>query len=131
MGKELRDLAISVDYLFELPGKFRQRASNQGRPYQRWLVGRRYRSHHARHHLDPGSESDRSGVGRESVLSAEDFGRHHSGGGATDVKQHAPVIGLPCCLLINTQTCGKPHRNQRAVEAMFQRHADGQVGRQR
>jgi hypothetical protein len=70
-------------------------------------------------------------MGRQRVIVAESLGGDLRVGGAANVEQQARIVGLRGRLLVDAQPLAEPHRQQRALQAVLQRHPDPEVRRQR
>ena len=125
-----RHLAERGEVVLEDPGDPGQAAGELPGPHDGRAAGRSHRADEPGRHLRPRPEPVRCGVRRECVVGAEEVRGDVGVGGAPDVEQLARVVGLACGLGVDTQAVGQPHGEQRAVQAVLQRYADAEVGRQ-
>ena len=127
----LRDLAESGEMFLEDRGDPGKAVGKLAGAHERRAARRRDRAQEAGDHLGPRPEAGGSRVPRQRVVGAEDLGGDVGIGRAADVEQQARVVRLRRRLRIDAQTVGKPHREQRAVQPVLERHPDAEVRRQR
>jgi hypothetical protein len=115
----------------EQSGEPRQTVRELAGAHKRRAARRGDRPEESGDHLGPRPEPDRSRVARQRVVATEDLGGDVGVGRAADVEEQARVVGLRRRLWVDAQTVCEPHREQRAVQPVFERNADAQVRRQR
>jgi hypothetical protein len=129
VGEHRGHLAKRSDLMLEDPGEPWKAAGELPGTRDRRAAWWRHRTEEAGCHFCPRREPARSGIRRERVVGAEQLRGDVGVCGAPDVEQLTRVVGLGCRRRINVQAIGQPHREQRAVQAVLQRHADAEVRR--
>ena len=130
VAQHLPDLAESGDEPLELLARLRELAHGRSGAYRLRATRRGQGAHDPCHRLCSGPESRRSRVCRQRILTTEELGGGLGARGAAHMEQQARVVRLRRGLGVHAQTLAQPHREQRALEAVLERHADAEVGRQ-